>query len=535
MSGRPSGRTLSLGYLANTSMVVAVAVLLVGVAVVSVSFSNLLSSRRQVFERLEPALVRTEKLRTSLLDQETGLRGFAQTRDERFLEPYEDGQAAEDRLTADLHRLLDEQPSAEARLDDVSAAADSWRREVAAPIVAAQPGGTDDDGSQSVLLSKTAFDEVRAAVDRLEADVGAARNDARADLDAATTSLAVAIGLALAGVTAAGLFGAWLLRRRVIVPIEELVTQTDHVDLGRFDAEIDVSGPREIEQLAARVNEMRERLVAELAATELAKAELAQQSQTLERSNRDLEQFAYVASHDLQEPLRKVASFCQLIEQRYADQLDEKGQLYIEYAVDGAKRMQALISDLLDFSRVGRTTDSFVDCDLERLTATVAESYSGPIGSTGAEFTRGDLPVVTGDPSLLAALIQNLLANALKYRRQDVAPRIRLDAERDGDHWAFTFTDNGIGIEETFREKVFVIFQRLHSRDAFEGTGIGLALCKKIVEFHGGDIWIDAAPPGGGTTVRWTLPAAPAVSPGYAADDSADPLVAAERGAPDGV
>lgn len=516
LSERPTGRKLSLGSLANVSMVIAVVVLLVGTVVVLVSFSNLLAAREQVFERLGPSLVQTEKLRTSLLDQETGVRGFAQTHDDRFLEPYESGKAAEDTLTRNLRRLLADEPAPiEQRLDDVTRAAATWRREVAEPIAASPEGEDTDSGDQAALMSKVAFDKVRGAVDRLERDVSAGSTAARSDLDTATTSLGIAIGLALAGVSASGLLTAWLLRRGVVVPIQRLVEQTDTVDLGRFDTEILVTGPREIEQLATRVDDMRRRLVAELASAEIARSELAHQSQSLERSNRDLEQFAYVASHDLQEPLRKVASFCQLIEQRYADQLDEKGRLYIEYAVDGAKRMQALISDLLNFSRVGRTTETFVDCDLDTIAATVAESYSAPIAATGAEFDHRDLPVVPGDPSLLAALFQNLLANALKYRQPDVAPRIRLTAERTDDVFTFTFTDNGIGIEETFRERVFVIFQRLHSRDAFEGTGIGLALCKKIVEFHGGEIWIDAPPRDGGTTVQWTLPASVAEAPGY--------------------
>ena len=506
----------SLGSLANLSMAVAVTVLLVGTIVVIVSFSNLLAARSEVFNRLGPALVQTEKLRTSLLDQETGVRGFAQTHDGRFLEPYEDGKTAEAALTRNLHSLLaDEQAPIERRLDDVTGAAATWRRDVAEPIANSPDATNGDDGEQAALMSKLAFDDVRAAVDRLERDVSAGSRAARSDLDTATTSLGVAIGLALAGVTGSGLFGAWLLRRRVVVPIEQLVDQTDSVDLGRFDTEIVVSGPREIGQLATRVDDMRRRLVAELAAAEIARSELAHQSQSLERSNRDLEQFAYVASHDLQEPLRKVASFCQLLEQRYADELDEKGRLYIEYAVDGAKRMQALISDLLNFSRVGRTTDTFVECDLAAIADTVAESYSAPIIATEAEFHHEHLPVVPGDPSLLAALLQNLLANALKYRRTDVAPRIHLTAEPTDDRWTFTFTDNGIGIDETFRERVFVIFQRLHSRDAFEGTGIGLALCKKIVEFHGGEIWIDAPPRNGGTSVRWTLPSSSAEPSGY--------------------
>lgn len=506
---RRTADSRSLVSHANLSLVVALVAAVIGGLVVWIGFTNLLEARTQLFDRLGPARVGTEKLRTSLLDQETGIHGFAQAHDPRFLEPYEAGQRSEAAHTAALRRLIGGSTDADAdeeilaALDAVGDAAEAWRRDVATPILAL----TDEDsGDAAVIISRTVFDRVRDRLDEMEQLVGESEDRARSDLDAATSSLAIGVGAALLLVTSAGIYGAWLLRRRVIQPIEQLVGQTDAVDMGRFDSAIDVTGPEEIEALAVRVDGMRRRIVAELALAEESAAELDRRSQSLERSNRDLEQFAYVASHDLQEPLRKVASFCQLIEQRYADQLDDKGRLYIDYAVDGAKRMQSLIAGLLEFSRVGRTTELFVDCDLEATFDRVVDSLSVAIESSDAHVTRGDLPTVQGDPALLTALLQNLTTNAIKYRRDDVAPRIHLDAERGRDEWTFTFSDNGIGIEESFRERVFVIFQRLHGRDTYEGTGIGLALCKKIVEFHGGDIWLDDAPAGGGTVVRWTHP-----------------------------
>lgn len=508
-SARETSEPRSLGSQADISLVVALVAAVIGGLVVWIGFSNLLEARAQLFDRLGPARVSTEKLRTSLLDQETGIRGFAQTHDPRFLEPYDAGQRSEAEHTRDLRRLImgstDEASEAELleALDAVGDAASAWRRDVATPILATT---SEDSGDAAVIISRTVFDRVRARLNDMEDLVRASESQARSDLDAATSSLAIAVGAALLLVTGAGFYGAWLLRRRVILPIERLVAQTDSVDMGRFDSPIDVSGPEEIEALAVRVDGMRRRIVAELALAEESAAELDRRSQSLERSNRDLEQFAYVASHDLQEPLRKVASFCQLLEQRYADQLDDKGRLYIDYAVDGAKRMQTLIAGLLEFSRVGRTTERFVPCDMAATFDRVVDSLSVAIESSDAHVTHGELPTVPGDPALLTALLQNLTTNAIKYRRPDVPPRIRLDASESGGAWTFTFTDNGIGIEESFREKVFVIFQRLHGRDTYEGTGIGLALCKKIVEFHGGDIWIEDPPPEGGTVVRWTHP-----------------------------
>ena len=220
----------------------------------------------------------------------------------------------------------------------------------------------------------------------------------------------------------------------------------------------------------------------------------------MRRSNAELEQFAYVASHDLQEPLRKVASFCQLLEKRYGDKLDERGTEYIGFAVDGAKRMQVLINDLLTFSRVGR-----LNADPHRGRP---RRCAGRRAGQPGHRDRGDpaprscgpphrCPHVDGDPTLLTMLWQNLIGNAVKFRRDGVAPRIVIDASRAPAStpmtWLFSVSDNGIGIAEEFADKVFVIFQRLHGRDAYSGTGIGLALCKKIVEHHGGSIWIDTS------------------------------------------
>ena len=235
------------------------------------------------------------------------------------------------------------------------------------------------------------------------------------------------------------------------------------------------------------------------------------QAVELRRSNAELEQFAYVASHDLQEPLRKVASFCQLLEQRYGNALDERGIEYIGFAVDGAKRMQVLINDLLTFSRVGRLNVTHATVDLDTTLETALGNLAAAIEESGAQIARpdGPLPQVMGDATLMTMLWQNLIGNAVKFRREDRAPQVIIDCERGtGDHhghWIFSVADNGIGIAPEFAEKVFVIFQRLHGRDAYTGTGIGLALCKKIVELHGGSIGIDTSD-NSGTRFWFTLP-----------------------------
>jgi hypothetical protein len=227
----------------------------------------------------------------------------------------------------------------------------------------------------------------------------------------------------------------------------------------------------------------------------------------LERSNAELEQFAYVASHDLQEPLRKITSFCQLIEQRYGDQLDERGKQYIDFAVDGAKRMQQLILDLLAFSRVGRTTAGFAPVDLGAAARTAARDLDETIRERGAVVEIGDLPTTLGDASLLTALFQNLISNAIKFNQSPV-PTVSITARPVNGGSELACADNGIGIEPQHAARVFMIFQRLHGRDVYDGTGIGLALSQKIVTYHGGSIWIDPDVTTG-TTVRWTLPTTP--------------------------
>jgi light-regulated signal transduction histidine kinase (bacteriophytochrome) len=307
----------------------------------------------------------------------------------------------------------------------------------------------------------------------------------------------------------AGVVTWWALRQWVLTPLADVARATREVVAGRVDHAVPPAGPREVAELAADVEAMRERLVAEYEAMREQQQLVEQQAEELRRSNTDLEQFAYVASHDLQEPLRKVASFCQLLERRYKGQLDERGDQYIAFAVDGAKRMQLLINDLLAFSRVGRTTGAFSDVDCDAALDRALSNLEEALAESEAEMIRDPLPTVRGDFGLLTQLFANLVGNAVKFRAPQRRPVVHVSARQDGDVWEFCCADNGIGIEPQYAERVFVIFQRLHQKDEYSGTGIGLALCKKIVEFHGGRIWIDtdAADSRQGTTIRWTIPA----------------------------
>jgi len=261
--------------------------------------------------------------------------------------------------------------------------------------------------------------------------------------------------------------------------------------LARIDTHLTLYGLRQ--ELAAR----NDRLQLEIAAHEETQA-------ALRRSNTELEQLAYVASHDMQEPLRMVASYLQLVAQRYRGQLDADADEFIGYAVDGAKRMQALINDLLAYSRVGTKARPFEPTDCARVLDTALANLRIALKESGAQVSHGPLPVVMGDAMQLTQVFQNLVGNALKFKRVEPL-QVHVGAEPQDGCWRFSVTDNGIGIASEYHQRIFVLFQRLHGRAEYPGTGIGLAICKKIVERHGGTIEVSSQP-GVGSTFSFTIP-----------------------------
>jgi signal transduction histidine kinase len=232
--------------------------------------------------------------------------------------------------------------------------------------------------------------------------------------------------------------------------------------------------------------------------------ELQRQKQDLARSNDELQQFAYVASHDLQEPLRMITSYLDLLERRYKGQLDAKADMFIGYAVDGASRMQILINDLLNYSRVGRQERNFEAVDCDPIYAQVLANLQVAISTNNAIVSADPLPRVYGNSSQLTQLFQNLIGNAIKFRSQE-PPQIEINVRSIEGWWLFSVRDNGIGIENEYLDRIFVIFQRLHGKTEYPGTGIGLAVCKKIVERHGGNLWVESQPDRG-STFYFTLP-----------------------------
>ncbi|WNO08465.1 PAS domain-containing protein [Teredinibacter sp. KSP-S5-2] len=225
----------------------------------------------------------------------------------------------------------------------------------------------------------------------------------------------------------------------------------------------------------------------------------------LKSSNNDLEQFAYVASHDLQEPIRVISSYVQLINRRYRNTFDSDGEEFLAFIVDACKRMQTLINDLLDFSRLGRGTPEKKQVNLNEIVTNIQSFLANKIEETHAVIKVDALPTVIASPSQMERLFQNLIGNSLKYVKEGVPPEVRIGVEETAQSWQIFINDNGIGIDPKYFDKIFVIFQRLHAIDEYSGTGVGLAVCKRIVDSHGGEIWVDSAP-GEGTTFTFTLP-----------------------------
>jgi signal transduction histidine kinase len=491
-----------------------------------------------VLNRASPMRAAGESLNTAYVDQETGIRGYAITGKPDSLAPYNQGIADEKALIARIDGLLHpEDTKIRASLQVVQQRAQAWQTQIADPVINAVRTQGPDAGRGLIAAGSTAeFDALRAAIGNMQADIQVLRaSSATAARDSSHTMVAIQIAAA-AIVILAGAGLLLLLDRLVSRPVVELAEQVREVAAGDYERHIESGGSPELAKLADDVDGMRQKIVAELAEVREARGQiewvneqLKAQAEELTRSNRDLEQFAYVASHDLQEPLRKVASFCQLLQRRYSGQLDERADQYIAFAVDGAQRMQRLINDLLAFSRIGRITAGFTEVDLGRVLTEVSSQLEARAGEE-AEISWADLPTVEGEEPLITTLFVNLIGNSLKFRRPEVPPVVRISARRDGDEWAINVRDNGIGIEAEFADKVFVIFQRLHARDAYEGTGIGLAIVKKIVEYHGGRIWLDLDVEEG-TSINFTLPVLPGASELAAepAEPAAEPATDSEK------
>lgn len=425
------------------------AIVLVTVASGIVTFGVWDSQRREVVAAYE---TRNDLnlLLTNVLDEETGLRGYVTTQEPLFLEPYELGRAA---YAERFNRVADSpvlKANADLRLDvrEIDRYYQKWHREIAQPLL--RPNLSDEEQRRLLLRGKLYMDAIRAKIAAMQSSV-------RGEIARTAT------------------------RTRTALVTGDAVVVFFVLLLGGFAVFSDYRYARE----QARLNR-----------------ELNERNAALERSNAALAEFAYVASHDLQEPLRTVASFSQLLQRRYADKLDATANEFINFAVDGAQRMQQLIADILQYSRVNTHGKPLEPVDLGACVRGALANLHAAIRERHAVVDIGEMPEVLGDPVQLTQLLQNLIGNALKY--STATPRIAVEATPGAQTWTIAVRDNGIGISAEYHERIFRIFQRLHTRTEYSGTGIGLAIAKGIVDRHGGRIWVESQE-GSGSTFYFTL------------------------------
>ena len=418
-------------------------------------------------------LGKLDEVRIGMTDAETGERGYIVTGDESYLAPYVRGVAQVHQSTEEVRKLTTDNAKQQRALDSLKPIIVARLGELRERIeVRRQQGLTAGISAVREGAGKEYMDQIRAAIAGMKAEEERLLAQRSMELTASWQRTRIIL-----------VFGECL--GLVLLGIAGFITQREMLRRSKAEEE------------TRKLNTDLERKVAERT------AELAERARDLERSNMELEQFAYVASHDLQEPLRTIASFTQLLAKRYGDKLDDKAREFIGFAVDGSKRMQTLINDLLSFSRVGTQGKALVPVRCEAMLDAVLRNLKRAIEESGAVITRDSLPVVLADEMQLGQLLQNLIGNAIKFRG-DKASRIHVGAERNETGWKISVRDNGIGIGQEHYERIFVIFQRLHTKTQYAGTGIGLAICKKIAERHGGRIWVEPTP-GGGSTFYFTI------------------------------
>jgi signal transduction histidine kinase len=383
----------------------------------------------------------------NVIDQETAIRGYAATHDRRLLEPYYEARSETVQNFQDL--LADGGDRLAPHVSDMQILYTFWRRVVGDPL-AAQPDRPDRVARE--IHGQFIVDRIRFA-----------GHDARLTLDA-------------------------MLAERIAAS-----SRIRTIEFASIIVLVILFG-------AAGLTFGRERLMVEVRLRET----LAERNAMLERSNQSLEEFAYVASHDLQEPLRAISGFTTLLQERYAGKFDEEADEFMGFIIDGTHRMKHLIDDVLQYSRVLTHGRPLVPVDLTAVVRRAAQNLQASLAATSAQIVFGRLPEVEGDETQLVQVMQNLIGNAVKYNRS-TPPRAEVSAVQNADgDWVVSVRDNGIGIDPKYRERIFRIFARLHTRDEFGGTGIGLALCRRILERHGGRIWVESVE-GEGATFSFTL------------------------------
>ena len=485
-----TARTLAISGVFSILIVVALAVLLIAI-------EGLRDAGRAAVRAQQAVTVGTE-LQRSVVNLENGLRGYVGTGSLSQLEPFEAARRQYPIEVRRLQALAKDDPQLSMEVNAIAAQVRDYVDLWAVPLLGV--ASDDLEVARSVIVNETGRQrvrDIRAGFSRMfdRARAEAQRKEDRAE---SRTDLATALGIAgIVLVLAISIGLAALLRRIVLRPVEQVAQATETVAGGDYSARVPDDRSDEIGDLARSFNAMAESL-------ERTRGELAQRAEELERSNRELEDYASVTSHDLQGPLVTVGMYAEMLAQRLHGE-PEARQL-AENIREGAAGMRRLVRELLLYARLERRAAEQEPVALSDTVQEALDNLAGPIRGAGAEIDVGELPVVMGDPARLVQLVQNLLTNAIKFTDDD-SPRVEVRARREDGMAVVSVRDNGIGLDPAKTEVIFRPFHRLHSGDRYAGTGIGLAVCHKIVDQHGGRIWADSRP-GTGATFSFTLPLA---------------------------
>ncbi len=524
MAGRPVR-----GKLTNriTTRVVALSATVGGVVgtvlvVLIVAVAGQRDAARAAF-RSQEALTAGSQLEASLVTIENALRGYVASGRERFLQPAERALGEYRREVDRLGRLVSDESRQRAQVRTLGAQIDDYVALWAQPLIglareqpeAARSVVVTRAGAERLAAIRTEFDELFTR----ERAVTRAR-EGRAE---ARSSLAIGLGLGGLGTVLAVAAGVAVhLRRAVVAPVRTVASASGRLAAGELSTRVPATRADELGDLARAFNAMAGSLQAGQAELAARSAQLERSNAELQRSNRELEQFASVTSHDLQAPLVTISMYAELLERRHAADLRDDTAL-----VDGIRgatqQARGLIKDLLEYSRAGRGEVALVDVDAAEIVAQALSSLAGAVRDSAARITVGPLPVMRADPAGLCRVVQNLVANAIKFTGPE-PPEVEIGAAPEGAGWRLWVRDDGIGMDPRHAQRIFEPFQRLHGEEAYEGTGIGLAVCERIVAQHEGRIWVDSRP-GAGATFSFTLMAG--VGSAGADADAAPPTVGA--------
>lgn len=463
----------------------------------------------EAVDRTEKILKVSSSLQQQLSKMQSGLRGFLLSNDESFLDSYYEGSSQFQHIYQENIKLISQDTAQYRKIQNVHDIVIQYKNYAQALISAKRDAIADPtlESKYEILLNNTflnqkgrkIFNEARnklIAFDELEylKRLNKTQNLQLSLYRSDNISVILAVFILILAIIL-----SYFVSRNISVRINSMIAVAETIAQGNFNITIKDRSKDEMGRLGQSLNRMTKAIQEYIGKLETVNRDLA-------ASNKDLENFAYVASHDLKEPVRMVSNYTQLIAKKYKDELGEEGTEYIDFAVKGSHRIKKLINDLLSYVELTQHTLHPVTININDIVKNVIQEFQDEIESTKAEVIYEDLPMIKADVPKMEILFMHLIGNALKFRKLDSPPIIKIEAKPDKTFWQFSIIDNGIGLNKLYHEKVFTIFQRLHTKEEYDGTGIGLTLCKKIVEMHGGTIHIESGEKIG-TTVKFTLPA----------------------------